>query len=93
MTAQSNNNNLNYSIDRTFTNFNRLFSLPFARTNEGDNRDSRSHYYLPNVEIKNFNVLIDGKSFFDLPVKIEEEVDPFLCTLFLQGIIYKDIIP
>ena len=36
-------------------------------------RDSFSHYYLPNVEIKDFNVLIDGKSFFDLPVKNEEE--------------------
>ena len=32
-----------------------------------------SHYYVPNIEIKDFNVLIDGKSFFDLPVKNEEE--------------------
>ena len=31
-----------------------------------------SRYYVPNVEIKDFNVLIDGKSFFDLPVKNEE---------------------
>ena len=31
------------------------------------------HYYVPNVRIKDFNVLIDGKSFFDLPVKNEEE--------------------
>ena len=36
-------------------------------------RDSFSNYYAPNVEIKDFNVLIDGKSFFDLPVKNEEE--------------------
>ena len=36
-------------------------------------RDSFSHYYVPNVRIKDFNVLIDGKSFFDLPVKNEEE--------------------
>ena len=28
---------------------------------------------MPHVEIKDFNVLIDGKSFFDLPVKNEEE--------------------
>ena len=27
---------------------------------------------VPNVEIKDFNVLIDGKGFFDLPVKNEE---------------------
>ena len=38
-----------------------------------DRRDSFSHYYVPNVRIKDFNVLIDGKSFFDLPVKNVEE--------------------
>ena len=32
-----------------------------------------SNYYVPNVEIKAFNVLIDGKSFFDLSVKNGEE--------------------
>ena len=32
-----------------------------------------SHYYVPNVKIKDFNVFIDGKSFFVLPVKSEEE--------------------
>ena len=37
------------------------------------NNNSFSHYYVPNVEIKDFNVLIDGKSFFDLPVKNQEE--------------------
>ena len=45
----------------------------FTRNNSGNNRDSFSHYYVPNVKIKDFNVLIDGKSFFDLPVKSEEE--------------------
>ena len=38
-----------------------------------DHRDSFSHYYVPNVQIKDFNVLIDGKSFSVLPVKNEEE--------------------
>ena len=37
-----------------------------------DYRDSFSHYYLPNVEIKHINVLIDGKSLSDFPVKNEE---------------------
>ena len=77
MTIQPQNNNLNYLIDPTFTNVNRLFVLPFQRTAGENNttkdyRDSFSHYYVPNVRIKDFNVLIDGKSFFDLPVKIEE---------------------
>ena len=36
-------------------------------------RDSFSHYYVPKVQMKDFNVLIDGKYFFDLPIKNEEE--------------------
>ena len=77
MSVQSNNNNINYLIDPTFTNINRLFVLSYERIEE-DNikkgyRDSFSHYYVPKVQIKDFNVLIDGKRFFDLPMKNEEE--------------------
>ena len=76
MTIQPKNNNLNYLIDPTFTNVNRLFVLSFQRI-AGENtkyyRDSFSHYYVPNIKIKDFNILIDGKGFFDLPVKNEEE--------------------
>ena len=43
-----------------------------------DHRDSFSDYYVPNVEIKNFNVLIDGKNFFDLPVKNEEAYEKII---------------
>ena len=64
MTIQPQSNNLNYLIDPTFTNVNRLFVLSFTRNNAGDNRDFFSDYYVPNVEIKYFNVLIDGKIFF-----------------------------
>ena len=71
MTVQP-QNNLNYLVDPTFTNVNRLFVLSFARTNAGDSRDSFSDYYVPNVGIKDFNVLIDRKSLFDLLVKNEE---------------------
>ena len=73
MTVQPQNNHLNYLIDPALTNVNRLFVLYFAKNILGDKRDSFSHYYAPNVEIKDFNVLIDGKSLFDLPVKNEED--------------------
>ena len=73
MTIQPQNNNLNYLTEPTFTNVNRLFVLSFERNIIGDDRDSFSDYYVPNVEIKHFNVLIDEKRFFDLPVKNEEE--------------------
>ena len=73
ITIQPQNNNLSYLIEPTFINVDRLFVLSFARNTKGDNRDSFSYYYVPNVEIKDLNVLIDGKNFFDLLVKNEEQ--------------------
>ena len=70
MTNQTKTNNLNHLIDRTFTKVNRLFVLSFE--NEED-RTSFSKYYVPKVEIKAFNVLINRKSFFDVPVNNKEE--------------------
>ena len=73
MTIQPKNNNLNYLIDPTFMNVNRLFLLSFPRNNNTYSRYSFSNYYVPKVRINDFYVLIDGESFFDLPVKKEEE--------------------
>ena len=70
MSNQTKNNNLNYLIDPTFTNVNILFVLTFETE---DDRTSFLKYYLPKVEIKDFNVLIDGKSSFEIPIKNKEE--------------------
>ena len=67
MKIQPKNNNLNYLIDPTFMNVNRLFVLSFSRNNNTDSRYSFSNYYVPKVELKDFNVLMN------LPVKNEEE--------------------
>ena len=66
MSNQTRNNNLNYLIDPTFTNVNRLFVLSFENKTD---RTSFSKYYIPKIEIKDFNVLINRKPFFDIPVK------------------------
>ena len=52
-----------------------VLSFEIIRENNAikDYIDCFSHYYVPNIEIKGFNVLINGKSFFDLPFKIEKE--------------------
>ena len=73
MSIQQQNNNLNYLIDPTFTNVNRLFVLSFPRNNNTDSRYSFSNYYVPKVKVNDFNVLIDRKSFFHLSVKNDEE--------------------
>ena len=70
MPNETKNNNLNNLIDPTFTNVNRLLALTFE--NE-DHRTSFSKYHVAKVEIKDFNVLIDGKPFSEIPVKNEEE--------------------
>ena len=58
MTTQTNNNNLNYLTDPTFTKVNRLFVLSFERITGENNakkikKDSFSNHYLPNVKMKN----------------------------------------
>ena len=70
MTKQAKINKLHYLIDPIFSRANELFVLSFE--NEED-RISFSKYYTTSFEIKDFNVLIDGKIFFDLPIKNKEE--------------------
>ena len=66
MSNQTKNDNLDCLIDSILTNVNRIFVLTFE--NE-DDRTSFSKYSVP----KEFNVLIDGKPFFEIPVKDKEE--------------------
>ena len=60
------NANLNHLIEPSFEGGNRLFVLTFENDMQ---RTSKKRYYIPNVEIKDYNVMIDGKNFFEQPVK------------------------
>ena len=53
-------------IDPGFQGVNRLFALSFEDEN---GRESSKRYNLPTVEKKDYNVIIDGRSFFDQTVK------------------------
>ena len=66
MTNQAKTNYLYYLIDPIFIKLNRLFV--FSLKNDND-RFSFSKYYTPNVEIKDFNALIEGKCFFQCASK------------------------
>ena len=70
MTTEAINNNLNISIDPTFTNVNRLFVLAYQTAND---RQSYSEFYLPRVMVKDFNIIFIKLAFFNLPIKTEEE--------------------
>ena len=57
--------NLNHLIEPSFQGVNRLFVLAFENDTQ---RTSNKIYYIPNVEIKDYNVMTDGKNFFDQPI-------------------------
>ena len=56
---------LNYLINPSFRRVNRFFVLSFENEND---RSWHLTYYLPKVEIKDYNVMIDGRNFFDQPI-------------------------
>ena len=60
------NLNLNFLIDPSFQGVNRVFVLAFENDAQ---RKVHSGYYLPNVETKSYNVMINGEHFFDQTVK------------------------
>ena len=70
MINQTATNSLNFLIDPTFNNVNRLFVLAFPNK---EDRRYFSKYYTPTVEIKNYNVILDGESFHEIPIKNKEE--------------------
>ena len=59
------NRYLNYLINPSFQEVNKLFVLSFENEND---KTSHSTYHLPKVEIKDYNVMIDGRNFFDQPI-------------------------
>ena len=60
------NPNLNHLVEPSFQGINRLFVLAFKND---DDRISDDKYYLPTVEIKDYNIVINGENFFDQPIK------------------------
>ena len=60
------NPNLNHLVEPSFQGVNRLFVLVFENDND---RAINDKYYLPTVEIKDYNIMINGENFFDQPIK------------------------
>ena len=60
------NPNLNHLIQPSFQGVNRLFVLAFENDTQ---RTSAKGYYLPNVELRDYNIMINEEKFFDQPIK------------------------
>ena len=63
------NPNLNHSVEPSFQGVHRLFGLVFENDTQ---RTANSGYYLLNVEIKDYNIMINGGNFFDQPSNIRK---------------------
>ena len=61
------NSDLNHLVEQSFQGIKILFVLAFENDSQGT---SNKRYYLPNVEIKHYNVTVDGTNLFDQPVKM-----------------------
>ena len=66
VTTQQRNQYLDLLINPSFQGVNILFLLLFEKN--GD-RTSYPRYYIPLVEIKNYNVMMNWRNFFDKPIK------------------------
>ena len=60
------NQNLNHLVEPSFQGVNRLFVLAFEYDAQ---RTAHDFYYLPTVEIKDYNIMINGENLFDQPIK------------------------
>ena len=66
-----NNNVTKFSLDASFQGVNGLFVHAFNNTDGSANqveRNSHKKYFFPRVDITNYNVLIDGRNFYDQPI-------------------------
>ena len=73
------NQYLNHLVDPSFQVVNKIFVLSFENEDGGT---SHSEYYLPKVEIKDYNVKIDGKNVFDQPIIINTKTYEKIFKIF-----------
>ena len=68
------NNVLKYvNLDPSLQSVNRLFVMAYSRADNEPNRNSQRKYYLPRIDFKKYNVIIDGRNFYDTPIESDIE--------------------
>ena len=62
------------NLDPSFQDVNRLFVMAYNRENGQPTRDGRRKYYLPRIDLKKYNVITDGRNFYDNPIENDIEI-------------------
>ena len=61
------------NLDPSFQGVNRLFVMAYNRANGQPTRNGRRKYYLPRIDLEKYNVIIDGRNFYDNPIESDIE--------------------
>ena len=61
------------NLDPSFQGVNRLFVTAYSRVDGQPNRDGQRKYYLPRIDLNKYNVIIDGRHFYDNPIESDIE--------------------
>ena len=58
------------NLDPCFQGVNKLFVMAYNRANGQPTRNGQQKYYLPRIDLEKYNVIIDGRNFYDNPIKV-----------------------
>ena len=73
-TENANANVFKYiNLDPSFQGVNRLFLMAYNRENGQPTKNGRRKYCLPRIDLKEYNVIIDGRNFYDNPIESDIE--------------------
>ena len=61
------------NLDPSFQGVNRLFVMAYNRANGQPTRNGQQKYYLPRIDLEKYNVIIDGRNFYDNPIESDIE--------------------
>ena len=61
------------NLDPSFQGVNRLFVMVYNRANGQPTRNGQRKYYLPRIDLEKYNVIIDGRNFYDNPIESDIE--------------------
>ena len=73
VTENADANNFKYiSLDPSFQGVNRLFIVAYSREdNNQPAKNGQQKFYLPRIDLNKYNVIIDGRNFYDNPIEID----------------------
>ena len=60
-------------LDPSFQGVNRLFVMVYNRVDGQPTRNGQRKYYLPIISLNKYNVIIDGRDFYDNPIESDIE--------------------